>query len=395
MAASIPWEILKSSKRPLRVLDPMAGSGTSLIVARGSGHAAWGFDSDPLAVLVSQVGTVDLSASRVKACAHSVLQAAKQAKISGSDAYPKGADEETRRFVRYWFDLRARKQLAALAKTIREVRDVGTRKVLWCALSRMIIAKDAGVSLARDVSHSRPHKWYTRSPVEPFETFEAAVTRVVAASLFDGTRPTQRVHVRKGDARRLPIKSESIDVVVTSPPYLNAIDYMRGHKLSLVWMGHSIAALRRIRSANIGAESGDLDPEDSGLFQVVRSMGRVLDLPLRFQRMIVRYVLDMTAVIAEIGRVLTPKGQALIVIGDCALRGTYVRNSTAIRLLAEHQGLILTSERRRKIPDSRRYLPPPGRKSGDQLAKRLRDEVILNFRKSGRDDPNLRCYRLA
>jgi hypothetical protein len=126
MAASIPWEILKSSKRPLRVLDPMAGSGTSLIVARGSGHAAWRFDSDPLAVLVSQVGTVDLSASRLKACAHSVLQTAKQAKISGSDAYPQRADEETCRFVRYWFDVRARKQLAALAKAIREVRDVGT-----------------------------------------------------------------------------------------------------------------------------------------------------------------------------------------------------------------------------------------------------------------------------
>ncbi len=43
-------------------------------------------------------------------------------------------------------------------------------------------------------------------------------------------------------------------MIITSPPYLNAIDYLRGHKLSLVWMGQSIARVRNIRSTNIGTE---------------------------------------------------------------------------------------------------------------------------------------------
>src|SRR5581483_6586590 len=104
-------------------------------------------------------------------------------------------------------------------------------------------------------------------------------------------------------------------------------------------------------------------------------------LPGRFQGMIRRYVSDMNAVMSEIARVLVQRGQAVLVIGDCTLRGFYIRNSAAIRLLAANHSLDLLSERRRRIPDKRRYLPPPQKKSGEALAKRLRTEVILSFRK--------------
>jgi hypothetical protein len=108
-------------------------------------------------------------------------------------------------------------------------------------------------------------------------------------------------------------------------------------------------------------------------------MGQVQCLPERFQRMIQRYVKDMDGVLQEISRVLVPRGQAVIVIGDCTLRGIYIRNSAAIRLLASDHDLKLISEKRRHIPDKRRYLPPPQQKSGEALAKRLRTEVVMSF----------------
>jgi hypothetical protein len=45
------------------------------------------------------------------------------------------------------------------------VHDEATRDVLWCGFSRLIITKSAGASLAMDLSHSRPHKEFTRAPV--------------------------------------------------------------------------------------------------------------------------------------------------------------------------------------------------------------------------------------
>ena len=379
MAANIPWEALSPRRGRLRVLDPMAGSGTSLIVGRAAGHEAFGVDSDPLAVLISKVATADATLSRVEERGQDVLRIAKRIDVAGSEAYPCCADDETREFVRYWFDLEARKQLAAIVRAIHEINDSTSRKFLWCALSRMIITKDAGVSLARDVSHSRPHKSFKRAPVMPMDAFEGALKRVLAACLFRGVNSGPKVQICRGDARKLQFESQSVDLVITSPPYLNAIDYMRGHKLSLVWMGHRIEALRDIRSESVGAERGDYSVSEQKISDIVQKMGRVQGLPERFQSITRRYVKDMNAVMGEIARVLVPRGQALIVIGDCTVRGIYIRNSAAIRLLGVSHSLELTSERRRRIPDKRRYLPPPQQKSGNALAKRLRTEVILSF----------------
>jgi hypothetical protein len=245
----------------------------------------------------------------------------------------------------------------------------------------MVITKDSGVSLARDVSHSRPHKTFKRAPVEPFEAFEPAINRVLRACLFAGNEPAPPATVKRGDARNLPIQDESIDLVITSPPYLNAIDYMRGHKLSLVWLGYNIAALRQIRGESVGTESGHSDKDGVEFDHITEAMGCVQSLPTRLQRMIARYVCAMDGVISEVARVLIPQGQALIVVGDCTVRGVYIRNSMAIRLLAEEHKLELTWQRRRRIPDNKRYLPPPAQKSGKALAKRLRTEVVMSFAK--------------
>jgi len=47
-----------------------------------------------------------------------------------------------------------------------------------------------------------------------------------------------------------------VDFVLTSSPYANAIDYMRSHKFSLVWMGLSVSKLAMIRGQMVGAERG-------------------------------------------------------------------------------------------------------------------------------------------
>jgi tRNA G10 N-methylase Trm11 len=57
MAPGIALDILAAESEPIRVLDPMMGSGTVLAVARARGHAAIGIDIDPLDVLLARVWT--------------------------------------------------------------------------------------------------------------------------------------------------------------------------------------------------------------------------------------------------------------------------------------------------------------------------------------------------
>ena len=379
MAANIPWEILAGRRRK-RVLDPMAGSGTTLVVARATGHQAIGFDTDPLAVLLSRVWSCNCEPERIiHAGKRTLKRATKLASNKQAESWPTGADQETITFVRYWFDARAGKRLRALADAIEIVRDTDIRRVLWCAFSRLIITKETGASRAMDVSHSRPHRAFRMAPLNPLTAYMRTLHAVVAALPFSKATKLPLPTIREGDARILGVKNCSVDLVITSPPYLNAIDYIRGHKLSLVWMGYSVAGLRRLRTDSIGAEKG-LDLNDFTL-EITKTL-RLGNLPIRFKRMLGRYMRDMDKAIAEIIRVLRPRGEAVLVLGDCMIRGIFVPNSRIVALLAQRRGLRLVSRRRRPIPGRFRYLPPP-RLSGDaKLGKRMRSEVVLTFRKS-------------
>src|ERR1041384_1913345 len=125
MAPGIALSVLRARNRPLRVLDPMMGSGTVVAVARSEGHRAFGVDIDPLAVLMSRVWTSAIDGDEVMGKAAEVLRRARDRfdGIADTDAYPSRADDETRAFIRYWFDPYARKQLAALSRGISRVWD--------------------------------------------------------------------------------------------------------------------------------------------------------------------------------------------------------------------------------------------------------------------------------
>jgi len=388
MAGSIPWEILQATNRKrLRVLDPMVGSGTTAVVARALGHKAIGFDTDPLAVLIARTWCDDVDQVTARRSAKRVLEEATASAKSMplSQAYPRNADDETRAFTRYWFDGTNRRQLTALAAAIQATRNVGARRVLWCAFSRLIITKQASAATALDIAHSRPHRVTGGTPIRPLRHFLRAVETVLSASPFalGQSRQTTAV-IEPGDARRLPLEEASIDVVITSPPYLNAIDYLRGHKFSLTWMGHPLSRLRGVRATNVGTEvAAPTKLDDPVVASAMRRMGNLDGLPARERGQLGRYLADMALVMGEIHRVLKPGGAAVLVVGDTTRRGVFMRNSNALVHLGELRGLGLVNRAQRALPPNRRYLPPPspGRRR-DPLDARLRNEVLLTFEKS-------------
>jgi SAM-dependent methyltransferase len=386
MAPGIALDVLSDAKKPLRVLDPMAGSGTVLAVARSKGHHAIGVDIDPLAVLISRVWTTAMDPDEVRDKAAGVLARARAvfASLPTRDAYPQQADQDTRRFVAYWFDDYSRRQLASLATSIGRVRDGHVRDALWCAFSRLIITKQAGASLAMDLAHSRPHKVFERAPIKPFRKFLSAVERIVGNCIDSGSEgrgPAART--REGDARELPLSDGSVDLVLTSPPYLNAIDYLRCSKFSLVWMGHSVGELRQTRAECVGAEARDPAAQDD---PDVRSILRELNLPSpvsdTMAAFLRRYIYDMKLAVREAARVLAPGGSAVYVVGENTIRGAFIRNSLIVSRVAELAGLSLQGRHVRVLPRNRRYLPPPvAKKSPLGLDARMGREVVLAFAK--------------
>ncbi|MHB8743611.1 MAG: hypothetical protein ACYC9L_10855 [Sulfuricaulis sp.] len=379
MAPELAIRELARLKQGATVLDPMAGSGTVVALAQSRGLRAVGFDVDPLAVLMSKVWTRAVVKEDVHRSAVRVLSRARQRMKACpvAAAYPTRADAETCAFVRYWFDGYARRQLASLATTISALRDIATRDVLWCAFSRLIIAKQAGASRAMDLSHSRPHRAFERAPRKPFREFLSAVQKVLSGCPDVEASTNYGARIELGDARDLPMKAKSVDLVFTSPPYLNAIDYLRCSKFSLVWMGYSIAQLRAIRSDSIGSYAAGHCKV--ALEDIARRECDWDSLSPRTQGILARYLADTEKCLRAIKRVLSPTGRAVYVVGENCIEGVYVPTGQLIRAIAREVGLRPVRGRIRPLPAGRRYMPPPQSRGG-KLDGRMNQEVIVNLR---------------
>lgn len=387
MAPELAISGLASLRPGSLILDPMAGSGTVLRHAAELGLEALGYDVDPLAVLMSRVWTTPVEDTVIATLADEV-QAQVTARRGAQTHLPWiDEDEETRNFVEYWFAKPQRDVLRQLAGALADLRGKRLRAkrraaldVLQLALSRIIITKDQGASLGRDISHSRPHK------VEETSTFDvaAAFARSVRQlrKLLAEAPPPGRVSVRIGDARRLDATGNAlVDAVVTSPPYLNAIDYMRGHRLSLVWLGFSLAELRRIRSSSVGAERGPDHDSSFDLFgPIIDAMVSRGVVSARHEAMLSRYAEDLYRFTSEVARVLKPNGRAVLVMGNSCLKGSFIKNSAGLCAAAQMVGLRVVEESERELPDNNRYLPMPATGTAP-LGKRMRTETVLTFNK--------------
>jgi hypothetical protein len=373
MAPEIARNVITALEPGSRLLDPMCGSGTVIRSAVESGVHALGSDIDPMAVLMSSVWVDPPDGFRLLHDAHVIADRAR--KYGDQEIELDWHDEETRSFVSYWFGARQRRELSQLASCIWATR-LPTRKALMVALSRIIITKDRGASLARDVSHSRPHRVATESDYDVYDSFLKSARALAARLNKDAVRATGSV--RQADGRDLSwLEDRSVDCVVTSPPYLNAIDYLRGHRLALVWLGYSYRETALIRSNSVGCERGlsDLDIDVSRYVAPVDGAS----LPDRQMRWIARYAADASALVQELARVMRPGGQLVLVVGNSFLRGCRVDNAGIFSDLMVGRGMHVMAVER-EIPARRRYLPTP--QSGNALANRMRTEVVLTARTS-------------
>ncbi len=378
MAPELAFESLKRLKPGSIVLDPMSGSGTVLRQANEFGLPALGFDMDPLAVLMAKVWTTPIKVDRVVSLAEFVLQEAIALRSDDVHLDWMDNDPETSDFVTFWFAEKQLDQMRRLSYVLtclsldRSRKNKAELDVLRVALSRIVVTKEQCASLARDTSHSRPHRVSITSDYCCFSGFERSVRAL--CSRLQKAPPVGGSQVALGDVRRLRLESQSVDAVLTSPPYLNAIDYMRGHRMSLVWLGYRLSILRDIRSNTLGAERAP-DSDENDFQSAKNAMGAVDDLPLRYRKMIDRYIIDVRLMMSEVARVLIPKKRATLVVGNSCLRGVYIDNSALVRHAACEAGLNFVQSRERPLPDSSRYLPT----SSGMLSKRMRLETILTF----------------
>jgi len=328
-----------------KVLDPMAGSGTTILEAMILGRFGLGLDIDPLSITLCKVKVTPLNIEKLMRYAERILDRAKTTLKGQRDdlqnALALRFDPLTKKFVDYWFLKKTQLELLALVREIEAVKDLNVRRFLLIVFSSIIITKSGGVSLAYDLAHTRPHKLRDKSPRPAIEEFEKKVNKAILG-ISDLAHCAGGAQALCGSALNMGLADDSIDLIVTSPPYAsNAIDYMRAHKFSLIWMGYPIPTLARIRGTYMGGEQ-TVGVEDRRFPRYPeRIISKIERKDIRKANIYKRYLAEMSKCFSEMLRVLKPGRAAIIVVGSSLMRGIDTETASCLGAIGESLGFNL------------------------------------------------------
>ena len=341
------------------VLDPMAGSGSTLLEGWLLGRNVVGVDLDPLAGRQCRAKTTWVDPRIVEDAGQGVLAEARRRVEADHplETIRRDLDDATNAFLDYWFLLETQEELAAWALEIRKESRPVLRNLREVLLSATIVTKSGGVSRARDLAHSRPHRVADKQPRSPFRMFENQVRQAVRA--FQETPDAREANSTfiAADSRNLPLADNSVDLIVTSPPYANALDYMRAHKFSLVWLGQQVGKLSNLRGKYIGAERR-AEEEDIPLpYDAQQAIAALSEIDRPKSRVLARYLREMREAIAEMHRVIRPGRAVIIVVGPSTMRGQRIATQEYLAKISEQVGFGVVGVPERSLDRDRRMMP--------------------------------------
>ena len=134
------------------------------------------------------------------------------------------------------------------------------------------------------------------------------------------------VQILNADAKCLRgVPDNSVSLAVTSPPYLNAIDYPRTHQLEMYWLGFAKGSLTELKKNQVGTESIKADYYRqlirTGCPEADSVITEIFKVDKRRAGIASRYVSDMFANLDEVKRTLKKGARYVIVIGNNRMRG--------------------------------------------------------------------------
>lgn len=259
------------------VLDPFMGSGTTALEAQLLGINCIGIDASPLCVLQTKVKTESIGAlDEIKQVDGTVPRRAP------SPLYGEQDD---------------------LTGAIKSIQNEKARN--FFEMAKLVSVSDS----------ARRHRDFYKSFSENLQAMIQSVEDYVTVRNKLGLT-LGCVDIREGDVRNLPIQDESVDGILTSPPYSIALDYVENDKHSLKELGCDV---ENMRERLIGVRG---PPRDRiGLYEQ-----------------------DMRKSIAEMYRVLRNGRSVAIVIGNATYGGAEVETVLFTVKEAEKAGFKLMND---------------------------------------------------
>jgi site-specific DNA-methyltransferase (cytosine-N4-specific) len=294
----LPKKILENyAIKGQTVLDPFCGSGTTLIEARIFGANAIGVDVNGLAVLLSKVKATPLTEPQLSAVKEFISKIENEISNWRSEQRPKLKIKEFEG-QEHWFQNNVSEEITFLLNEISKQTNIDVQNFLKIVLSSIIVRvsnQDSDTRFAaieKKVLNGYTLESFCKKAKE-YNSRMAEFSRLV--------NDTTKLQVYNADSRNLDfILDNSIDLIITSPPYANTYDYYLYHKFRMRWL--------------------DLDVKFAQ-YNEIGSRREYSSLKEKKEK----WNEDLIKCFSEMHRVLKPNHFAFIVIGDSVIKKELIK----------------------------------------------------------------------
>lgn len=306
--AFIPREIIKKfAKKGDVICDPFVGSGTTLLEATLLGYSSIGNDVNPLSCLLSKVKARPINEkllSKIDKFCDNLLNNYKKSKGNKQFHYNS---------IEHWFQKNVIKELSFLKKEISKIKEQDLRDLLLIVLSSIIVRVSNQESDTRYAAINKN--------IKKLETIKIFINkaREVKNTYIDFFQKTKNLSITlkvlQTDSRNLSvIRNNTVDLIITSPPYANTYDYYLYHKHRKYWLEMDIkfAQLNEIGSR--------------------REFSSLKENPRKWAE-------DIKKCLVEMKRISKTGGKIFIIIGDSVINKKIIKMDKMIKILAENVGL--------------------------------------------------------
>ena len=315
-----------------RILDPFAGSGTTLLAAKEMGVRSDGYDLSPLAVFASNTKIVTFSRRRLKKPWQTLQRALRSGRAAPlRRVYP----ELVRKAL-------PRGRLEALDTIASSIESLG------CSSSERNFFRLALISIIPRFSHAVANggwlRWSKQGAGAKNVTmfFEEQVEMMLSDVCDTVFQDNRYWKARVADARVMPARDAVYSAVITSPPYPNRHDYTRIFGVELMFAFHNWEANRALRYQTFHShpEARPNRPLAKRYKPPKALTSTIRDLTdKRMQCMLEGYFLDMYLCLCEVARVCRKGAKAAFVVGNTQYDGTAILVDEFTAEIGERAGL--------------------------------------------------------
>ena len=338
--------IRKYSEPGNYVLDPMCGSGTTVLEALLNKRIGIGIDIDSIALLITKVKTTPIASEPLDTARKLLEQQIR--KLDESAEYNPSIPEF--HYRDNWFRSFVLRELGIIKDSIHTIRNQKNISHLENIVDFFQVIMS---SIIRDASNADPHCTRTvlrkkvRKNILPGDTLKKFSQRL-SLQIHEMKQLTEilsdseyfHAHTPGGTALATELCDDSIDLAVTSPPYINAVDYPRTHQLEMYWLGLlGDGPLSDVKRKYIGTETvyknEYRDLQLSGYKTLDPVLEKIYKLDPRRSYIAYKFFDEMKDQLQEMMRILRPGSRYCVAIGSNLMRGIPVKSHEILAEIAE------------------------------------------------------------